>query len=220
MIFLSISAFHPQVEWVEELNLPHLIYNKSGKDLSNQELNVEVLPNVGYNMYDICHFIETHYENLPEITVFCKSNVFPRHVSKEFFLNSIKSVEFHGIFDKTLHHPYLPICKFSEKGYWEELNTSWYMGEGNPYKYYNNFNMFFQDFFEGTPPTYVEFTPGGNFVVPKENILKHSKIFYQNLKKIVSHDTLSAESFLVERSIHGVFSGKYLSSQKMNNHLL
>lgn len=217
MNFLCISAFHPTLDWVLDCKNPYVIYNKTGNPLPQDFKNVIDIPNTGYNIYDMLKFTIDYYENLPETVVFCKSNVFPRHVTEEFFLSIKDSTNFKGIFQKELHTPSMPMCRFSKDGYWEELNNSWYMGEGKEMVYYKDFNSFFQDFFLTSPPTYVEFTPGGNFVVPRENILKFSKTFYENLLPLVSYTQLPGEAHILERTLHGMWKRTYIPNPKMTN---
>lgn len=217
MNFLCISSYGEEPEWVLKLENPHIIYNKTGRILPSFYKNVVNIPNKGYNIYSMLRFIVDFYENLPEVTVFCKSNVFPRHVSREFFLSIKENQNFTGIFQKDLHNPGMPSCRFSTDGYWEERNDSWYMREGREMKYYENFNTFFEDFFDSPVLPYIKFTPGANFIVPKTSIQRFSKTFYENLLPLVSYTELPGEAHIVERVLHGMWEGLYIPSRKIIN---
>ena len=60
------------------------------------------------------------------------------------------------------------------------------------------------------PPNFPfnRFAPGGNYVVPKANILKFSKEFYEKLKFFVSYEppeefqSTSGEAYLIERLLY------------------
>ena len=66
-------------------------------------------------------------------------------------------------------------------------------------------------------PDYVRFSPGANFIVPKENILLRSKNFYKNLIKFINYTKLSCESHFLERSLITIFNSNVQSSDRMNN---
>ena len=64
------------------------------------------------------------------------------------------------------------------------------------------------------PPTfpYNRFAPGGNYVVPKANILKFSKAFYEKLQFYCSYEppeefqSTSGESYLMERALYLIWT--------------
>ena len=56
---------------------------------------------------------------------------------------------------------------------------------------------------------WVRFSPGAQYIVPKENILKYTKSFWEKLMHIVDYATLPMESFLLERAMWYIFSNKY-----------
>ena len=110
---------------------------------------------------------------------------------------------------------------FSPDGGWMELNDSWYLNRTElPTKYFKTYNDF-MDFCFKNPihPKYVRFAPGGNYIVPKENLLKYDKIFYQNIKTIVEHHQLSGESHLIERFMHTMWSCNFEVANTMKQEL-
>jgi hypothetical protein len=215
--FLCISNFNNDVNWVKEYDNPYVIYDRSDNNPNLDGLNVIKSPNVGYNIYDMMTFIIDNYEDLPEYTTFVKGNVFPRHVSKEVFESLMNNQFFTPIFDYKLHTPYMPICMFSSDGYFSEINNGWYMNSQHPKKYFKGYNDFLNTIFEDPfHPDYVTFAPGGNYVVPKNNILKYNIEFYKNLRKFVEYETLPIESHIVERSLYTIWSCNF----KINNNML
>lgn len=64
------------------------------------------------------------------------------------------------------------------------------------------------------PPsfTYNRFAPGGNYVVPKANILKFSKGLYEKLQFYCSYEppeefqSTSGESYLIERALYLIWT--------------
>ena len=54
-------------------------------------------------------------------------------------------------------------------------------------------------------PNYVRFPPGGNFVVPKQYILKYDKVFYENLRTFTSHTRVPGEGQMIERALYTIW---------------
>ena len=59
---------------------------------------------------------------------------------------------------------------------------------------------------------YNRFAPGGNYVVPKANILKFSKSFYEKLQFYCAYEppeefqSTSGESYLMERALYLIWT--------------
>jgi len=182
----------------------------------------------GYNINDYMTFIIDHYENLPDVTVFMKGNTIGRHVSKEYFDRIVNSQCFCPIEDwmyleKNKDENALTehIClecpdgkkilgtyaMYSQEGGWMEMNSNWYLfHEKHPSKYFKSFNEFLKFCFVNPPePNYVRFPPGGNFVVPKQYILKYDKIFYENLRTFTNHTRVPGEGQLIERALYTIW---------------
>jgi hypothetical protein len=217
--FLCISNHNNDVTWIKDYDNDYIIYDRSDDDSFVNGLKYIKSPNVGYNIYDIMTFIIDNYNNLPNITTFCKGNIFPRHISREFFENVMNNQYFTPIFDYKLHNPQMPISMFSSDGSYSEINNSWYMGTWHPRKYITtNYNDFLDYIFENPlHPNYITFAPGGNYVVPKNYILKYPVEFYMNIRKLVSYETLPIEAHIVERSLCIIWLGNFKPNKNMLN---
>ena len=80
--FFCISHYKNDISWAEDIKKGnYVIYNKSYSKLkkSINHINIE---NVGYNLYSYLNFIVNNYESLPRIIVFCKDNIFIKHLKK------------------------------------------------------------------------------------------------------------------------------------------
>ena len=66
-------------------------------------------------------------------------------------------------------------------------------------------------FIDPVIPKYIRFAPGANYIVPRENILKIPKIFYENLKVFVSHcaTAIPGESHIIERAFHTIWNSNF-----------
>ena len=193
------------------------LYNKgTNYNITTSSERVSYIDNVGYNIYSYMKFIVDNYDCLPKLTVFCKNNVFPRHVSQDVFLKQSSRKVFTCIEEPSSWKLKYPDTMLSSDNGFMELNTSWYTNY-HPTKYFSNFNEFYKFAFDhDTSPRYLRFAPGGNYVVPKEHILLRSKSFYQNLMNFVSHHQFSGESHIIERALYIIWNSTIQESPKMS----
>ena len=213
MNFLCISNYNNNVDWITDYTNDYIIYDRSDTDEFCKKYNYIKSPNIGYNIYDIFTFIIENYENLPEVTTFCKGNIFPRHVTRDRFEQLMNSKILTAIFEPGLHKPEMPVCMFSCDGQWSEINTSWYMTKT---KYFSNYNQFLNFCYKDPIlPKYITFCPGANYTVPKSNILKYEKTFYENLRYFVSWDQLATESHMIERFLYTMWTCSFKVSENM-----
>jgi hypothetical protein len=221
------------LNWVSEYSNPHLIYDKTwaGGVIDNDNSEIisptnlkEKYPNYnitngdpnGYNISDYMTFIIDYYENLPDVVVFLKGNTIGRHVSKEYFDRVVNNKCFtcledwkeHDLNQAAIQNGY---AMFSCEGGWMETNDSWYLNHPkHPTKYFKKYNDFLDFCFkEPVHPRYVRFPPGANFIVPKENILKYDRIFYQNLRTFTRHTRVSGEGQMIERALYTIWMCNY-----------
>jgi hypothetical protein len=61
---------------------------------------------------------------------------------------------------------------------------------------------------------YIRFSPGGNYIIPKENILKYSKNFYERIRECMSADVITAEIWMIERATHTIFTCDWEVNEK------
>lgn len=209
--FLCVSNYNNDISWIKNYDNEYIIYDRSDNGINLDDYNHIKTLNVGYNIYDMMTFIIDNYNNLPDYITFIKGNIFPRHVSKEYFEKIINNKFFTPIFDYTLHQVQMPTCMFSSDGSFSEYNNSWYMGTWHPRKYLTtNYNDYLSYIFKNPiHPQYVTFAPGGNYVVPKENVLKYPIEFYKNLRKFVGYEQQPIEAHIVERSLYTIWVGNF-----------
>ncbi len=214
--FFCISHYNGDISWVNNLKKEnYIIYNKSGVDINHITDNYISINNIGYNLYSYLEFIIKNYDNLPNVTVFCKDNLFSRHINIELFLRLIKQKKFTS-FEKVLDKNNFPInLNISDNGF-VEINNSWYKFNF-PRKYFSEYNQFYSYIFKcNYLPDFIRFSPGANYIVPKENILLRTKNFYKNLIKFIDYSEISCESHFLERSLITIFDSNVESSDDMN----
>jgi len=216
--FLVVSNYNNDISWIRNYTENYFIYDKSDAGNYAKGFDKEKTAkskNVGYNIGDYCSFIVDNYDSLPECTIFTKGNVFPRHVSQEYFDKIVNNQYFTPIEDYRMHKVNWPTSFFSSNGGFCEINNSWYL-KHHPTKYFHDYNDFLKFCFKNPViPRYIRFAPGANYIVPKQNILKLPKIFYQNLKNFVSHDQLAGEAHIIERALHTLWTSNFEMSDNM-----
>lgn len=217
--FFCISHFNGDISWVKNIKKEnYIIYNKSGNNIDQITSNYISIDNVGYNIYSYLKFIIDNYENLPSVIVFCKDNIFTRHISIESFIGLINRKSFTCLENDSLGGDFPVNLKISDNGF-VEINNSWYKFDF-PRKYFSEYNEFYSYIFEDCNlPDFIRFTPGANFIVPKENILLRSKYFYKNLINFINYSKLSCESHFLERSLNTIFNSNVQSSDHMNSQI-
>lgn len=217
--FLVISDYNwlPQnieESWVHKYSDNYLIYDRAGRWEETNKIKRQ--KNVGQNIYDLFDFIATNYDNLPDVTIFGRAAmIFPKGrekplsngtISEEKFLelaNNDTFTELHD-FGPEVHNGYS--SKLGPDGSYLEINNSWYFNHHRG-KYFHNLNTFLQDVYVNpTIPDYIRFAPGGSYIIPKANMLKYSKNFYEKLRDYVGWDILTGEAHMLERSLYTIFT--------------
>ncbi len=218
--FLVVSNYYNDLSWVPEYTDNYIVYDQSDVAIYPPKLHLDKIiksPHLGHNIRDYCTYIIDHYENLPERVAFVTGNIFPRHVARDCFDKLVNNTFFTPFIDHRKHHTRWPISFISKDGLYNEINDSWYLHH-HPTKYFHNYNDFLQFCFKKSElPKYVKFTPGANYIVPKENILKLPKIFYENLRVFVSHSptVIPGESHIIERALYTLWSSNFEINENM-----
>ena len=177
------------LKWVEEYKPDRvIIYDKKDK-------------NVGYNIYDYMDYICENYDNLPDVMLFTKGNMLERHITKEEFDKIASNKTLTPLLTQN-HITYLPVC-FYHDGLYYEQNDSWYFN-GKEHKFFRSYGEFAKKM--GLPePEHLAFAPGGCYIVPRKNVLKRSKDFYEQLRSFVDYCQLPAEAHAIERSLYEIW---------------
>jgi hypothetical protein len=212
--FFCISFFDGSLDLLKYTNDKFFVYFKGEKNLdlyhSFSDSRKAWIPNSGFNLRAYLLFIINRYYNLPDIVVFCKNNVYPRHVSEKTFVRLSKRNIYTPIVEQSSWSSMrFPIAVFSNVGDFLELNNSWYARRKKG-RYFSTFNHFFRFLFPDSPiPTYLRFGPGANVVVPRSHILLRSKAFYENLLLFIDYEEHALESYFIERSLDAIFNSPF-----------
>ena len=166
---IIIARYNENLDWVNNLKHPYIIINK-GDEISFPSIKID---NVARESYSYLYYIVNNYDNLDDYLVFLQGNPFdhsPNALGKiEGYFNNGQS-NFYTLSDRIVeftlngcqYHPGLPLIK--------------------------SYNLIFNDTMDNDK--IITFGAGAQFIVPKENILKHPKDFYVKLFSLVEKDSI------------------------------
>ena len=215
----------------------YIIYDASDKQEIREELDRKGLKylavkNTGHNITSYFDYFEKHYENLPEVMCICKGNMIGRHCSKEYFDKVFDNKYFTYLYEDKSQWSKLAktenggegseIAFLLSESQYVEKNTSWYVESPNhPHWYFDNFDDLLTFIYkEPVVPKWCVFSPGACYILRKEQILKHSPIFYKNLCKIMNYDlapNFPSEAHQIERMLPLIFEATYEENEWMND---
>ena len=192
-----ISRYNHDISWLKDYTDSPIIYDRSEQPLENT-IKVE---NIGTDIADKFKFIIDNYNNLPEIAVYTKANLF-KYISKEEFNEVKDNKTFTPLLTKN-HKVYEPICRYDKDGMYEEINNYFYLNS-HPCK--NDRSFIDLILLLGmNKREYNKFAPGSNYILPKENILKYSKEFYEKLRNYLMWDRYPGEAQIIERNLYYIW---------------
>jgi len=214
-----LSRYNHDIEWVKEYTDDVVLYDRSEIPLEGSI----VVPNIGTDIYDKFTYIIDNYDNLPDVALYSKANL-PKYITKVEFDKVKDNTTFTPLF--TQGHPEI-MCDTNilvQQG-WEPPVPFSYYKDGMYYElHYPAFlkshptkdpQWCFADTYYDFPllkllgidkMKYLPFAPGSNYILPKENILKHPKSFYEELRSYLEWDRYPGEAMVVERALYTIWS--------------
>lgn len=188
-----VSRFNHDISWFADYTDDFILYDRSPEPVPW----AIIVPNIGSDIYDKFTYIVENYNNLPDVAVYTKANLF-KYISKEEFDTLKDNTEFTPLLTQN-HITYLPICYY-ENGMYFEINNYWYLGD-HPTKNQQSFEEL-KSLLGMDTREYNQFAPGANYILPRENILKHPKEFYQKLLTYLDWTIYPGEAYMIERSLY------------------
>ncbi len=198
-----LSRYEHKIAYLKDYTDDWIMYDRSRIPLNDTK--VIITANRGSDIYDKFSFIIDNYDNLPDVAVYTKANIF----------DFIKPREFEKIKDNTTftpilsqdHHTYSDskgiVCFYKDNIYWER-NDLWYIGshpcKNNPYE--------LMDLLGIKDMKYVPFAPGSGYILTRENIQQKSLDFYIKLRSYLEWDRYPGESMIIERGLYTIWKPK------------
>lgn len=189
-----ISRYNHDLSYLKNYTDDYVLYDRSDIPLS-EALKVE---NRGSDIYDKLGYIIENYDNLPDVAVYTKANIF-KYITPEEFEKIKDNKTFTPILTRN-HQEKKNVCYYDINGMYWEINNRWFLG-AHPTKTPQTADELYR-LLEIDKLWYVPFAPGSNYILPKENILKHSKEFYEKLRSYLDWSVYPGEAQIMERGLH------------------
>lgn len=199
--------FTPDKSWIGE---DYLLYDRSDDGVDHlaefDPAKIIRSENVGQVDYDKLNYLVDNYDLLPEVFLWGKTNLFKYITMEEY--------------EKVKHNKtFTPILTMGHKSYSDRNGVvcyyqgNWYM-ERNDNWYFNQFqskhvNTFadWTGMFQLPCPSYIPFSPGGNYLLTKERVHKYSRDFYLKMANMLPYCREPVEAQCAERS-YGLMWGQ------------
>lgn len=240
---LVISNYRATLDWVTKTHdygiTPEntIIYSKESDDERDwSHLGTEIkIPNIGANQYDILKYIIDNYDNLPDVTIFFKGNLFnpyegnyerskdkplEYYTNEERFIQTLESKTYFSSWADINRYKACPLCpkELLDNGLLEQpMNHCDYSNSSlYEHRYFTNPHQVLDWCFVNPPKgSTITFLPSSNMALPRENILRYSKKLYEKLISIISYipadtylDNIPAECHLLERVFYTIWSNE------------
>lgn len=192
------TNYNGDCNWIPQYTSDYFVYDRTNCGLPRRV----VRKNLGDADYDKLTYIIDNYEELPDIFLLTKSNIFKFITPEEW--DEIKDAkDFTPVMTKN-HKTYEPICRYDENGIYEEINNSWYVANVPTY-YFKSYGDFAAAF--GLPnPEYLKFAPGGNYFVTRERVHRYPKEFYEAMRSVLPYTQRPGEAHMIERTYYTLWS--------------
>jgi hypothetical protein len=223
--FFIISNFNTDPEIYLKYCSDYHIYDQSTeaaiKDiLRNKYKKISFVKNTGHNISDYFRFFVDHYENLPSRMMLLKGNIIGRHLTQEYFDHVYNNQLYTFLSNTAEPRDCKDFAYYLYDGALLELNVPWYVSSRTN-KYFATYNELLAFIFDQPIfPKWILFSPGACYIVSRDQVKKHPKVFYENLLKILDYTYFPAEAYMVERMMHVIFSANYNLNSYMNDKFL
>lgn len=195
-----ISSYNQDCEWVKDYTDDFEIWEQ-GKDNSMPHRKV---PHGGSDICDKFGWIIENYNKLPDKVVLAKANLF-KYITKEEYDIIKNNNTFTPIltqYHKTYADGVSQVNFYRDNIYWER-NDGWYLAAHMAtraeelLRALNIIDM-----------KYLPFAPGANYILPKENILKYDRDWYEYLRSFLISGTnlYPGEAQIMERGLYTLWS--------------
>lgn len=194
-------------EWLKDYTDDYLIYDRSDSKEYLKDFDQDKIiytENRGNVDYDKLSYLVDNYDNLPDVFVWGKTNLFKFITPEEFekVKNNTTFTPLLTMGHKTYQDRLGQVC-FYHGGMYNERNDSWYFGSME-YHFLNYGEV--AAYLNIPSPAYLPFAPGGNYILTKETVHKYSRDFYKTMMDILPYCQLPAEAHALERSYYSIWS--------------
>lgn len=162
--------------------------------------------NFGDVDYDKLSWLVENYDNLPDVFLWSKSNLF-KFITKEEWDKVKDNKVFTPLLTqnhKTYSDKWGVVCKY-EGGIYKERADSWFFNAGldtsGQFKSWDEWALHFDLPREG----FIPFAPGGSYILTAEAIHRYSRDFYEEMRNTLPYAQRPVEAHCAERSYYYLF---------------
>jgi hypothetical protein len=205
--FLVNYNFTP--DWILKSDLDYFIVDHSDDGIDHlaefDQSKIRKEDNMGQVDYPKLNYLIDNYDNLPEVFLWGKTNLFKSITPEEY--DKVKDNQFFTPLLTQNHPTYSDangvVCYYSG-GMYHERNNSWYLNM-IPSKYFMSYGEFAHEFQLPNPP-YLPFAPGGNYILTKEKVYKYSLDYYKKMASFLPYAREPGEAQMCERSYYAMWN--------------
>lgn len=193
-------------EWL--LNYPELevtIYDRSDDDVKRDLTKygrVIKTKNMGDVDYDKLGYLIEHYDNLPDVFLWGKTNLF-KYVDEESFAAKLKAGQFAPLLKqdhRTYSDQFGVVNQYTGEMY-EERADGWFFNNEALAKQCPSWAEWAFRFYL-PQKAFIPFPPGGNFLLTKERVHRYSRDFYIAMRDTLPYAMHPAEAHACERTYY------------------
>lgn len=220
--YFVISNYNTDPEIYLKYCKDYHIYDQSTDNIISENLKakyskISFVENTGHSISNYFRFFIENYESLPHFMMLAKGNMIGRHFSQEFFERVYLNKYYTMLYDDRSNPDKRMVSYQLYDGAFLEINNAWY-SQAKVHKYFETYNDLLGFMFKNPiVPNWLLFSPGACFIVSKEQVTKYPKVFYENLKYLISYTYFPSEAYHVERMLHVIFCGTYQLNDCMLN---
>lgn len=204
---ILVNYNHDPKDWWLDYGIElEVMYDRSDDGVKRTFAAKEVRKtnNLGDVDYDKLGYLIEHYDTLPDVFLWGKSNLF-KYVEPEYVRSSIEE----GVFK--------PLLKFDHRVYsdglgqvnryshiYEERNDSWFFNNPELSTKFHSWTEW--ALYLGLPaPAFLPFAPGGNYILTRDRVHRYSRDLYQQMRDTLPYAQHPAEAHACERSYYLLF---------------
>lgn len=189
--------------WIKDYpELDVVLYDRSDDGIERnltQYGQVYRTKNTGDVDYDKLGWLIENYDNLPDVFLWGKSNLF-KFVEEEHLKKALGLKDFMPLLklDHKTYKDHFGQVNYYSGNMYHERADSWFFNATMP-KYFRTWEDWCLHF--GIPHTaYIPFAPGGNYILTRERVHRYSRDFYGEMRDVLPHAQRPAEAQAAERS--------------------
>lgn len=159
--------------------------------------------NVGDVDYDKLGYLIENYDNLPEVFLWGKSNLF-KYVEKEYFNQAVLKSAFAPLLklDHKTYSDKYGVVNYYSGGMYHERADSWFFNSPDlAQKHFRSWDEW-TTYFRLPKEAYIPFPPGGNYLLTRERVHRHSRDLYQEMRDILPYAMHPVNAHAAERSYY------------------